>query len=378
MLKPAKHIALVIVNLRPGIDGAATAMLELMPYVRALGYETTIFNFLTGDPRHRAMMAARLTSKGFGPTDCQEDFYRYREGEIDCRLYFLPFSIKEIGVKHPAIFQKIIETLKTEPLDYLLTVDRFSVFAGYLLGKPGCHFFHSLANIQEATIMHPAYVNVLRGRDVAAVSGFLQIKVKELLGIEATVINPGINFPNYIVPRAAAADAIGFYAGGYPAYKGDEVVNIIIEKMPERRFIIVGRGYAHDFARFPANVSYLGFQHDMKTFYRHLKLVLVPSLVLEGFARIILEAAANGIPAIASNIGGIPEALQDSGILIDVDPPQQPNIPRLAEGYIKEIRRLFHNTAEYEALSAKARLRARQYAAQLEEVLGSFLRQHIP
>ena len=33
----------------------------------------------------------------------------------------------------------------------------------------------------------------------------------------------------------------------------------------------------------------------------------------------ILEAAANGIPAIANQVGGIPEALGDSGVLIPIE-----------------------------------------------------------
>ena len=88
--------------------------------------------------------------------------------------------------------------------------------------------------------------------------------------------------------------------------------------MPEIKFVIVGRGY-NRFAPLPDNVTYLGHQADMKEFYRRIKIILVPSLVEEGFSRMILEAAANGIPAIANQVGGIPEALGDSGGLIPIE-----------------------------------------------------------
>ena len=377
MPDPTKHLALVIVNLRPGIDGATTAMLELMHYIKRIGYEAAVFNFLTGEPYHRALMAQRITRKG-SKTDCQGDIYHYREGEIDCHLYLLPFTIKELGQRQTDILKKLNDIMGNYHLDYLLTVDTLSAFACYALSIPGCHIFHSLDNIQRIQSMHPAYMNVIRSRDIAAVSSFLQGKVKDLLGIDATVLNPGIDFDSYVATPDADADAIGFYSSGHLAYKGDEVVNAIIRKMPERKFLIVGRGYRRDAATLPANVTFDGFQSDMKNFYRKLKVLLVPSLVPEGFPRIILEAAANGIPAIANNRGGIPEALGDSGILIELDATAKPDIERLADYYSAELRRLFDNPDEYNALSNKARLRARHYAAELEQDLRLFLLQRVP
>ena len=164
----------------------------------------------------------------------------------------------------------------------------------------------------------PLYLSILRHRDCATISTFLQRKVKELLGLKANVLNPGIDFDAYTAPRHANADAIGFYAGGTLGYKGDEIVSVIIEKMPDKKFIIVGQGYRHPFATLPENVTYCGFQSDMKEFYRQIKVVLVPSQVQEGFPRIILEAAANGIPAIANDTGGISEALGEGVVLTKI------------------------------------------------------------
>jgi glycosyltransferase involved in cell wall biosynthesis len=378
MPNPTKHIAFVMVNLRPGIDGAATAMLELMHYVKRIGFEASVFNFLTGEPHHRALMAQRLKSKGAGPTDCHDDVYHYLENEVECHLHILPFTIKELESKQSDILKKITEVVNSYHLDYLLTVDHFSAFAAYALSKPGCHLFHSLDNIQQAQKMHPAHMHVMRNRDIATVSSFLQGKVKELLGLNATVLNPGIDFDSYITARDADAEAIGFYATKHPAYKGNEVVQAIIEQMPERKFLIIGREYKHDFATLPANVTYAGFQNDIRNFYQKIKVLLVPSLVPEGFPRIILEAAANGIPAIANNLGGIPEALGHSGVLIELDSPGNPDIERLAHRYVGELRRLFDKADEYEALRQKALLRARHYATELEHDLGLFLRQHVP
>ena len=327
MEKDKKHLAVVMVNLRPGIDGAATAMLELMHYVRRLGFAASIINFLTGEPLHRAMLAERMSSRGSGPTEGNSEGYHYWEREIECLVRMLPLTIRELGEKQSVVLKSITETISRHHVDYVLTVDIKSALAAHILEIPGCHFFHSLANIQQLQSKQPIHLSILRNRDCAAISTFLQEKVKELLGIKAIVLNPGIDFDAYTAPRHGHADAIGFYAGGTLGYKGDEIVSAIIEEMPDKKFVIVGQGYRHPFATLPENVTYCGFQSDMKEFYRQIKVVLVPSLVQEGFSRIILEAAANGIPAIANDTGGISEALGEGGVLIDIVSGKDPDIP---------------------------------------------------
>lgn len=47
--------------------------------------------------------------------------------------------------------------------------------------------------------------------------------------------------------------------------------------------------------------------------------VVVPSLVFEAFPRMAIEAVASGKPVIGTNIGGIPEAIGEAGIVINPD-----------------------------------------------------------
>jgi glycosyltransferase involved in cell wall biosynthesis len=138
--------------------------------------------------------------------------------------------------------------------------------------------------------------------------------------------------------------------------------------MPERYFIIVGEKYFHQFKQFPPKVKYLGHITNMKEFYEQVKLLLVPSIVEEGFPRVILEAAINGIPVMANQVGGIPEAVDDSGILIDIDLSKKLNVDEIADKYIFEINRLLNNDHIYAQYSKKARLRAEKYKTEQDKM----------
>jgi glycosyltransferase involved in cell wall biosynthesis len=62
---------------------------------------------------------------------------------------------------------------------------------------------------------------------------------------------------------------------------------------------------------------------DIRDVYQTTALLLAPSQVEEAFGRVVLEACANGIPVVASDIGGIPEALGAGGVLVDPGEPAQ-------------------------------------------------------
>lgn len=70
----------------------------------------------------------------------------------------------------------------------------------------------------------------------------------------------------------------------------------------------------------------------------------------EGLGIAILEAMARGIPAIATDVGGIPEAVGDEGILLPPDPAP--------DEFVMGLIPYLDSPARYSALSAAARRRA--------------------
>lgn len=111
-------------------------------------------------------------------------------------------------------------------------------------------------------------------------------------------------------------------------------------------------------------VRFHGFAPDVASLVRQADLFMLPS-AQESFGVAALEAMASGVPVIASRIGGLPEVLGDTGVLVDMgdvsgfqqaalDLIQNPS-KRLALGQAARERALTHFSLEtvvtrYEAL----------------------------
>lgn len=71
------------------------------------------------------------------------------------------------------------------------------------------------------------------------------------------------------------------------------------------------------------NIQFLGYRNDIKDFLRNIDIFVLPSHS-EGFGVSVAEAMALGVPVIATNVGGIPEIIENNedGIIVN---PESPN-----------------------------------------------------
>jgi glycosyltransferase involved in cell wall biosynthesis len=72
--------------------------------------------------------------------------------------------------------------------------------------------------------------------------------------------------------------------------------------------------------------------------YRDCRLVLVPSQWPEAWCRIVSEAQINAIPALASNVAGLPESVGPGGILVDPKDSRRAWLKALSEAWDDGIR----------------------------------------
>lgn len=98
----------------------------------------------------------------------------------------------------------------------------------------------------------------------------------------------------------------------------------IIEAIPSAKFLLVGDGYLRDVLISQSkklgvydHFLFLGHRDDVPEILGILDLFVLPSL-WEGFPFVILEAMASRRPIVASQVDGIPEAIEDgkTGILV--------------------------------------------------------------
>ena len=115
----------------------------------------------------------------------------------------------------------------------------------------------------------------------------------------------------------------------------------VIRDNPDILFVIVGKGPDANLIKkhtkrlgINNNVIFTGFVSDEKLplYYSSADLFVLPSRSGEGFPLTVLESMASGLPVIATNTGGIPEAIRNTvnGILI---PPKKPKA--LADAILK-------------------------------------------
>jgi glycosyltransferase involved in cell wall biosynthesis len=181
-------------------------------------------------------------------------------------------------------------------------------------------------------------------------SKFTAEKYRQAFGIESTVIYPFVSAEKY---RTKTTRENVTFINPLPP-KGSDLALEIARQCPDIPFCFVrgwplspeqNRALLQKLSRLP-NVTLLPLQQDMKRVYEKCKILLMPSLWEETFGRVATEAHINGIPAIASNRGGLAEAVGPGGILLDPEGP--------IETWVTAVRKLWQDDAAYAALSAEA------------------------
>jgi glycosyltransferase involved in cell wall biosynthesis len=168
-----------------------------------------------------------------------------------------------------------------------------------------------------------------------AVSNFIKQKGIEggLSPIETLYL--GITLPKYSkIKKGHNLLFVGRLAQSKGVDIAIQSMKIIINKFPDATLTIVGEGdeYGHlkeivQKFKLEKNIKFVGHHkiNDVYTFYKESQIVLVPSVWEEPFGLVGVEALSIGRPVIASNIGGIPEWLEDgkSGYLVKPNNPNQ-------------------------------------------------------
>jgi glycosyltransferase involved in cell wall biosynthesis len=143
---------------------------------------------------------------------------------------------------------------------------------------------------------------------------------KRFLGVVPPIVPAG----NYITATSRSSAVFINPA----RYKGLDIVLDLAAARPDVKFLFVvnRKGFERRGSNQPPwhhlrNVKLIGPVRDMRRVYGCAKLVLAPSQWLETWGRMATEAHFSGIPVLASNRGGLPEAVGPGGICLPADAP---------------------------------------------------------
>ena len=148
----------------------------------------------------------------------------------------------------------------------------------------------------------------------------------------------------------------------YRRHKGIEVLieaAELLEKYPQIHILIVGKlnNASHlvkiDRENAKSNVHFTGYQANAAALVAASDLFVLPVIRREGFPKTLIEAMAQGIPPVVTNVGGVPE-IADRNCSLIVPPG---NSRALAHS----IQFLFENPDRRKHLGEKAKERIREH-----------------
>ncbi len=167
---------------------------------------------------------------------------------------------------------------------------------------------------------------------------FLEVR-KRVPGKKISIIHNGVDTRRFAVPREARktirhslgfsqSDLLLVVVARFHAGKGHlillEAMRQLLRSYPELKLICLGEGerepelraYCEEFG-LARCVRFEGYRPNVSEWLAAADINVLPTFY-EGFPLTVLEAMASGLPTVATNVGGIPEAIQNGvdGLLV--------------------------------------------------------------
>jgi glycosyltransferase involved in cell wall biosynthesis len=169
----------------------------------------------------------------------------------------------------------------------------------------------------------PAATAAASAAGIVTIAANMAVYVQAELGRNAAVIHPPV-YGEGPFPTGAPFDRGHVTMLNPCAVKGISIFTSIARRMPGCSFAAVpGWGTTSGDRRLLEslpNVRILPGARNLDDILSQTRVLLAPSLWYEGFGLIVVEAMLRGIPVVASNAGGLPEAKCGTGYVIPVNP----------------------------------------------------------
>jgi glycosyltransferase involved in cell wall biosynthesis len=194
-------------------------------------------------------------------------------------------------------------------------------------------------------------------------------------GLNFHVVPPLVDPALYRVRKHVRRDATFI---GLQNFKGGELVLQLARACPDIPFTIFDN-VDRDLPQWPGmtggelraaaaalpNVTIRPAVQGAQALYGTTRVLLAPSRCYEAWGRVASEAQINGIPILASNRGGLPEAVGLGGICLDYDAP--------VDAWAAQLQAMWHDDVYYATLSECALAHAARPEFQPEAIINRFV-----
>ncbi len=229
------------------------------------------------------------------------------------------------------------------------------------LGSSAKHGCYRGSRLQTATVAMMLEFHRLRRTWTTSVDAYIALtQFSRKLFVAHGLPEQAVHVkPNFVAPHPSRRTSRGTYAlfvGRLSAEKGVLEMLRTWLGLPHIPLIVVGDGPLYEAAlrliRPPGNAHIRLTGHmsaeDTRTYMKNARFLVSPSRWYEPFGMALIEAAAAGVPAIASRIAGVPEIVIDgkTGLLFNAEEP---------DDLAAKANWAWNHPAETEALGCAAR-----------------------
>lgn len=241
-------------------------------------------------------------------------FWEYLANRKRVKEYFENIDYKNSTLHTYALYAPIaINSFRGSAKLFIRSESDLAINKNYL------HGFKKYLKYIYMVIEYPAfsvYKNDLKKAIVKAEvicnSEFMAQRLKKLFGKDSEVLYPHIDITRlkeeYNAVKSEVNDK-GIVFVGDAVIKGIDTVKSLSRIMPNEKFYIFSR-YIKD-SMIEQNIVWMPWQKREVDIYKYAKIVIVPSICEEAYGRVSREAYVLDLPVLVSNIGGLPETVDE-------------------------------------------------------------------